>query len=109
MCHISVFLLETLSRYWVQLLEKIGVKTCLWSWSISDDQVKVVAKNKNAKLFACELWVKMVGTFGVVLYHNQWPVNFILHFAKIHIGSSIRYENTLLKNYFIKDYIVKII
>ena len=41
-----------------------------------------------------------VGTFGVVLYRNLWPINFILHFAELHIGSSIRYENTLLKNIF---------
>ena len=40
-------------------------------------KVKVAAKNINAKSFACELWVKRVGTFGVVLYRNQWPVNFI--------------------------------
>ena len=65
--------------------------------SISNDQVKVVAENKNAKMFACELWVKRDGTLGVVLYRNHWPVNFILHFAKLHIVSSIRYENTLLK------------
>ena len=45
--------------------------------------------------FACELLVKRVCTF----YRNQWPVNFILHFAKLHIGSSIRYENSLLKYY----------
>ena len=57
-------------------------------------------KNKNAKYFACELWVKRDGTFGVVLYRDQWPVNFILHFAELHIGSSIRYENTLFKKYF---------
>ena len=51
----------------------MGVKTC---------QVKVVAKIKNDKNFACELCVKRVGIFGVVLYRNQWPVNFILHLAK---------------------------
>ena len=34
-------------------------------------QVKVAAKNKNAKYFACELWVKRVGTFDVVLCRNQ--------------------------------------
>ena len=52
--------------------------------------------------FACELWVKKVGTFGVVLYCNQWPVNFILHFAELHIGSSIKYKNTSIKKYFFK-------
>ena len=65
--------------------------------SISNDQIKVVAKNKYAKFFACELWVKRVGTFGVVLYRNQCPVNFILYFAKLYIGSSIKYKNTLFK------------
>ena len=58
-------------------------------------------------VFACELWVKRVCTFGTVLYCNQWPVNFILHFAKLRIGRSIRYKNNLFKNNFIKDYIVK--
>ena len=53
------------------------------------------------------LWVKRVGTFSMILYRNQGPVNFILHFALLHIGSSIRNENTLFKTYFIKDYIVK--
>ena len=38
---------------------------------MSNDQVKATAKNINAKFFACELWVKRVGTFGVVLYLNQ--------------------------------------
>ena len=63
---------------------------CLWS-ELDHKQWpgKVVAKNKNAKIFACELWVERVGTFGVVLYRNQWPVHFILHFGKIHIVSSI--------------------
>ena len=43
----------------------------------------------------------------MVLYRNQWPVNFILHFSELHIGSSIRYENPLFGNYFLKCYIVK--
>ena len=64
-------------------------------------------KKINAKFFACELCVKRVGTFGVVLYRNQWPVNFILYFAELHIGSSIRYENILVGIYFLKCYIVK--
>ena len=45
----------------------------------------------------------------MVQYRNQWPVNFILHFAELHIGSSISYENTLFRNCFLKCYIVKII
>ena len=49
----------------------------------------------TAKFFACELWVKGVGTFIVELYYNQRPVNFTLHFALLQIGSSIRYKITL--------------
>ena len=50
----------------------MGVNFCLWSeLDISNDQVKVSAKNINAEVFACELWVKRVGVFGVVLYRNQ--------------------------------------
>ena len=61
----------------------------------------------NAIFFACELWVKRVGTFGVVLYHNQRTVNFTLHFVILHIGSSIRYNIILFENYFLKCYIAK--
>ena len=43
----------------------------------------------------------------MVLYRIQWPVNFALHFSELHIGSSIRYENTLFENIFFKCYIVK--
>ena len=50
----------------------------------------------------------MVGTFGVVLYRDQLAV-FFLHFAELHICNSLRYENNLLRNYFLKCYIVKII
>ena len=39
--------------------------------NISNDLVKVSAKIESAKVFACELWVERVGTFGVVLYRNQ--------------------------------------
>ena len=69
--------------------------------------MKVAAKNKNAKFLACELWVKRVGTFGVVLYRKQWPVNFILHFAELSIGSFIRYKNTLFKKILLQCYIAK--
>ena len=41
------------------------------NWNISNDLVKVSAKIESAKLFACELWVERVCTFGVVLYRNQ--------------------------------------
>ena len=51
----------------------------------------------------------MVGTFGVVLYRNQLPVNFILHFDELHIDCSVRYEKTLFGNYFLTCYKVKII
>ena len=67
----------------------------------------VAAKTLNAKVFACYLWVNRVSTFDVVLYRNQRPVNFILHSAELHIGSSIRYENASYGNYFLNCYIVK--
>ena len=57
--------------------------------------------------FACELWVKRVGTLSVVLYRNQLPVNFILHSAELHIVSSIRYQNAIYGNYFLNCSIVK--
>ena len=63
---------------------------------MSNDLVKVAAKN-----------IKRVGTFGVVLYRNQLPVNFILHSAELHIGSSIKYGNTLFGNNFLKFCIAK--
>ena len=31
----------------------------------------------------------------MVLYRNQWSVNFSLHLSELHIGSSIKYKNTL--------------
>ena len=65
----------------------LGTLTDKWVWTfvcgqnknISNGQVMVAAKNINAISFACELWVKRVGTLGVVLYRNQFPENFILH------------------------------
>ena len=51
---------------------------------------------------ACELWVERVGTFAVVLYRNQRPVNFILQFAELHSGSSLRYKYSLFEKYFLK-------
>ena len=68
--------------------------------------MKVAAKI-NAIFFACELLKQRVGTFGVVLYRNQRPQNFILLSYVLHIGSSIRYENVLNGNYFLICYIVK--
>ena len=61
---------------------------------------KGCSKKLKRYFFACELWVKRVGTFGVVLYRNQWLLNFILHLTELHIGISIRYENTLFKKCF---------
>ena len=46
------------------------------------------------------LWVKRVGTFGVVLYRNQWPVNFIFHFAELHIVVLTDTKILCLKNIF---------
>ena len=69
-------------------------------------QGKGCSKNTNAIFifFAYELWVKRVGTFGVVLYHNQWSVNFILCFTELQIGGSIKYKITLFWNYFLRCY-----
>ena len=82
---------------------------CGRNLNIRNDQVKVAAKNINAKIFACKLWVKRVGTFGVVLYRNKWPLKFFLHVTELHIGSSIRCENTLFGYHSLKCYIVKLI
>ena len=60
-----VTLLGAITDKWVQTL------VCGQNQNISNDEVKVSAKNINANFFACELCVKRVGTFGVVLYSNQ--------------------------------------
>ena len=67
----------------------------------------MAAKVLSTKFIACELWVDRVGTFGVVLYRNQWAVNFILHFSEFHSDNSIRYKITLFESYIHKCYIVK--
>ena len=50
----------------------MGVNTCVWP-ELEHKQWpgKGCIKNINAKLCSCELWVKRVGTAGVVLYRNQ--------------------------------------
>ena len=81
----------------------VGVNTCLWSeleykqWS-----GQVCSENVKAKCIACELSVRSVATFCMVLYRNQRPVNFIFHFS-----FCIRYKNNLFGNYFLKCNIVK--
>ena len=63
----------------------------------------VAAKIISAKCIACEIWVDRVGAFAVVLYRNQWPVDFILRFVELHCGSSISYSKFLcLKFYKVK-------
>ena len=55
----------------------MDVNTCLWSeLEQSNDQVKVTAKNINAKFVACKLWVKRAGTFGVALHCYQFYFTF---------------------------------
>ena len=71
------------------------------------DHVNFATKNVKAKFIACEFSVKRVVTFGVVQYRNQRPVNCILHFAELNIGSSIRYKYTLVGNYFLKGNKIK--
>ena len=89
----------------------MGVKTFLLISELEKKQWPgpVCSTKYKAICIACELSVKIVDTFGVVLYRNQWPVNFILHFAKLTIGSSIEYKNTLFINCFLKCLICKII
>ena len=68
------------------------------------------SKNINANYFACELWVKRVGAFGVVLIATNDPyILFCILLNCIMVILSIRYENALFGNYFLKCYIVKII
>ena len=74
---------------------------------MSNDLAKVSAKIESAKFFACELWVERVGTFGVVLYRNQWPVNFNLHFGELYSDNSINDKHNLFENYIPKCYKVK--
>ena len=50
--------------------------------------------------------MKRVVTCGVVLYRNQWPVNFILHFTELVVLSDTK--NTLVGNYLIKCNKIKI-
>ena len=64
-------------------------------------------QNIDAKFIACELSITRVVTFGVVMYRNQLHVNFIIHYAELHIGISIKYNNTLHGNCFHKSNIVR--
>ena len=61
--------------------------------------IKVSTKIESAKFFACELWVERVGTFGVVLYSSQLPMNFKLHFGELHSDNSINDKNNMFENY----------
>ena len=77
-CHIGLgmsylcIFVEEVGKLLGAITDKWVVNTCLWSkLEHKQDQVKVAAKTINAKFFACELWVKRVGTFGVVLYRNR--------------------------------------
>ena len=63
----------------------MGLNDCLW---LELEQVKCAAKITRPNIIACELWVEEVGILCIILYRNQWPVNFILYFAELHRGSS---------------------
>ena len=55
----------------------MGVNICLRSELEHQQQPgKGCSNNVSAKFNAFELWVERDGTL-VVLYRNQWPVNFI--------------------------------
>ena len=64
-------------------------------------------KNINVNIIACELLVKRVDTFSMVLYRNQLPVNFTLHFAEMQFSSYIKNKKTLFGNYDLKCNIVE--
>ena len=55
-------------------------------------KVKFATKNIKSKFIACDFSVRRVVTFCVVLHRNQRLVNCIVHFAELHIGSSIGYK-----------------
>ena len=84
----------------------MDVKTCLWS-ELENKQWPGEVCNKKYKNKVYCLWT--FGTEGVVLYRNQLPVHFILHFAELQIGNSIKYKKTLFENNFLKCSNVKII
>ena len=68
-CHICAFLLKKLLG---AITDKLRLTlVCGQNYNISNDQVKVAANNITSAFFACELWVKRVGTFGVVLYRSK--------------------------------------
>ena len=77
----------------------MSVNTCLWSelehklWPGQG-----CSKKFKRLIIACELWVERVSAFGVVLYRNQWPVNFNLHFGELHSDNSLKYKLTLFEN-----------
>ena len=71
-CHICAFCHVIRSNHWWK-----GVNTRLWSeLEHKEWHGKCCSKNIKAIVFACELWVKRIGTFGVVLRRNQWPIFF---------------------------------
>ena len=78
-------------------VKRVRKITCGRNKNISNYQVKVSAKYINAKIIVCELLVNRVVTFGVIMYRNQRQVNFILHFAELHFGRSIRCKHILLE------------
>ena len=68
----------------------------LWSdLKISSDEVKFAANYIKANFIVCKLSIKRVATFGMELYRNQWPVNFILQFTELQIGSNLSYIKIL--------------
>ena len=58
----------------------MGDNSCLWS-DLEHKRCPGIGcgKNMNAKLLACELWVKRVGTSGVILYCYQQPLGIFLY------------------------------
>ena len=66
---ISAYFVEAIAALLSVMTNKLVWKlVCGRNKKISNDQIEFAAKNLKAKLFVCELSVKRVVTFGVVLY-----------------------------------------
>ena len=71
MPYLCIFVEEVVPLLGTMTDKLVLTLVCGRNKNISNDLVKVAAKIVSAKFIACELWVERVGTFGVVLYHNQ--------------------------------------
>ena len=67
-----------------------GIKKTVFGWNqkLSNDQIKFVEKLSTQFFLLVTFGQGWVIKFGRVLYNNHGPVNFMLHSAALHIGSS---------------------